>query len=115
MQESKTVQRLKRIRDELDDVIRAETQNGQAESEWRRWFRRAGGVLHDVVEAGGSVNQTQWREIGNRHDYDPRGLGGFYTGDEPSMVRDPTSDSRSITERGREDAARWERLFGGKE
>lgn len=109
-----TLRELKRIREDLDDIIeRAERDNGAAaETEYKRWFRRVGSVLNAVEQAGGSITVDEWREIGLRHNYDPRGLAGFYTGKDPSMKRDPDTDLRHITDRGKLDAANWRRLFG---
>lgn len=104
------VKRLKNMRDELTALI--DTADGDVpETHWHVWFRRAGAVLNDVDQSGGQVDKDQWREIGLRHGYDPRGLAGFYTGNDPSMHRDPESDRRLLTERGRLEAANWRRLF----
>jgi hypothetical protein len=108
------MKRLARIRDDLDAVI-AEVANNTGieppDMSWHRWFRRAGGVLNDVDEAGGSVTPEGWRDIGLRHDYDPRGLAGFYSGRDPSMRREPGADARVLTERGKIEAQNWRRLF----
>jgi hypothetical protein len=113
--DSSTLRRLKKLRDELTSLIDGvEKTNGtQQESHWHVWFRRAGAVLNDVDQAGGAVDKETWRQIGLRLGYDPRGLAGFYTGSDPSMHRDPDSDQRILTERGRLEAANWRRLFGG--
>lgn len=109
-----TLRRLKKLRDELSAIIDgAERSNGEhQESHWHVWFRRAGAVLNEVDQAGGVVDRETWRQIGLRLGYDPRGLAGFYTGNDPSMRRDPKSDERLLTERGRLEAANWRRLFG---
>jgi hypothetical protein len=114
--DSATLRRLKKLRDELTALIdSAEGSNGEhPETTWHRWFRRAGAVLNDVDQAGGVVDKETWREIGLRLGYDPRGLAGFYTGNDPSMRRDPDSDERRLTERGRLEAANWRRLFDAR-
>lgn len=115
--DEKTLRKLKLMRDELTDIIaraEADSTNGAPDTEWRRWFRRMGAVLNDVERAGGTVSRDEWRAIGLRHNYDPRGLAGFYTGNDPSMVRDPATDERRLTDRGRLEAANWRRLFGGQ-
>lgn len=106
---------MRRLRDEFAALVEdAERANGgHPETTWYVWFRRAGAVLNDVDQAGGAVDKETWREIGLRLGYDPRGLAGFYTGNDPSMRRDPDSDERFLTERGRLEAANWRRLFGG--
>jgi hypothetical protein len=111
--DSATLRRLKKLRDELTAVIDSAERSGvePPETHWHVWFRRAGAVLNDVDRAEGVVDKETWRQIGVRHGYDPRGLAGFYTGNDPSMRRDPDSDERRLTERGRLEAANWRRLF----
>jgi hypothetical protein len=111
--DAKLLRRLKRIRDDLDEVIReADESKPQApDTEWHRWFRRAGAVLNHVDQAGGSVRPEVWRTLADHYGYDPRGLAGFYTGRDPSMRRDPNTDERVLTERGKIEAANWRRLF----
>lgn len=109
-----TLRALKKMRDELTSLIDdAEQSNGgHPETTWHIWFRRAGAVLNEVDQAGGKVDKETWRGIGLGLGYDPRGLAGFYTGNDPSMRRDPHSDERRLTERGHLEAANWRRLFG---
>jgi hypothetical protein len=111
--DSATLRRLRKIGDELTAVIDSveRANGGHPETHWHAWFRRAGAVLNDVDQAGGVVNKEAWREIGLRLGYDPRGLAGFYTGSDPSMRRDPDTDERLLTERGRLEAENWRRLF----
>lgn len=113
--DSATLRRLRKLRDELTAVIEGaeRADGGRQETHWHVWFRRAGAVLNDVDQAGGIVDGKTWRQIGVSLGYDPRGLAGFYTGNDPSMRRDPDSDERVLTERGRLEAAHWRRLFGG--
>lgn len=112
--DSATLKRLKKLRDELTAVIDAEGRSAEDSppTHWHVWFHRAGGVLNEVDQAGGAVDKEKWREIGLNLGYDPRGLAGFYTGNDPSMRRDPDTDERQLTERGRLEAANWRRLFG---
>src|SRR4051794_17663215 len=110
----KVLQRLKRIRGEVDDIIQeAERTNGAGppDTEWHRWFKRAGAILNHVDEAGGSVRAEVWRELAPLYGYQSRGLAGFYSGNDPTMVRDPVTDERRLTERGKLEAANWRRLF----
>ncbi len=46
-------------------------------------------VLIDVYERGGrhGVGPDEWSAIGQRHGYDPRGLGGFFTGGRAPLRR----------------------------
>lgn len=110
-----TLRRLKKMRDDLSALIaRAEGSGGGLEqTHWHVWFRRAGGVLNDVDQAGGVVDAETWRQIGIDSGYDPRGLAGFYTGKDPSMRRDPDTELRHLTERGEIEASHWRRLFAG--
>ena len=57
-------------------------------------------MLTEVEDAGGAVAGDQWREIGVKYGYDPRGLGGFYTGTNASMRRNPDG-TRSLTGAGK--------------
>ena len=111
--EDKLLRQLKRIRDELDGVItEAEAgSNGVPDTAYHKWFRRAGGVLNHVSQAGGEVKPDVWRTIGEHYGYDPRGMAGFYSGRDPSMRRDPDTDVRILTERGKLEAQNWRRLF----
>lgn len=59
-----------------------------------RWIR----LLTMVEQAGGRVTSAEWGRLGVLCGYDPRGLGGFFTGGEPSMVAD--GDDRVLTARG---------------
>lgn len=107
-----TLGKLKRIRDEMVTLV-ANLESEVQETEWERWFRRAGAVMNEVDEAGGVVDKDKWKEIGIRHGYDPRGLAGFYTGHDPSMERDAETDERKLTARGGIEAQNWRRLFKG--
>jgi hypothetical protein len=108
-----TLRRLRKLREDLSALIADAEQagTGQAETHWHIWFRRAGAVLNQVDAEGGAVDAHRWRQIGIDLGYDPRGLAGFYTGNDPSMRRDPQSDQRYLTERGKLEAANWRRLF----
>jgi hypothetical protein len=59
-----------------------------------RWLR----LLTLVEEAGGRVPSAEWGRLGELVGYDPRGLGGFFRGNEPSMAAD--GDDRILTPRG---------------
>jgi hypothetical protein len=55
-------------------------------SDDERWQR----LLTLIEDAGGHVSPADWRRLGVLCNYDPRGLGGFYRGDQPSMEVDGT-------------------------
>lgn len=112
--DEKLLQRLKRIRLEIDEIIEvAERAAGSIpDTAWHRWFKRSGAVLNHVDQAGGSVRPEVWRAIAGHYGYDPRGLAGFYSGRDPSMIRDRSTDDRILTERGKIEAQNWRRLFG---
>lgn len=59
-----------------------------------RWLH----LLTMVEAAGGRVPSAEWGRLGRLCGYDPRGLGGFFTGGSPSMEAD--GDDRLITARG---------------
>jgi len=111
--EDKPLRHLKRIRDELNEIIaEAEASSDDvADTAYNKWFKRAGAVLNHVDEAGGEVRPEVWRTIGEHYGYDPRGTAGFYSGRDPSMRRDPVTDMRVLTERGQLEAQNWRRLF----
>jgi hypothetical protein len=108
--EEALLRRLTRIRDELDAIITTAARE-VPDTAWHRWFKRAGGVLNHVDQAGGEVRPEVWRAIGDHYGYDPRGMAGFYSGHDPSMRRDRATNMRILTDRGRIEAQNWRRLF----
>jgi hypothetical protein len=78
--------------------------------QWIAEYRRSWKFLKALDEAGGRVTAQQISLIAGRNGYDPRGLGGFYTGD-ASLRRD--GDYRELTEAGRRYIRQWEPEFGG--
>jgi hypothetical protein len=77
------------------------------------WFGRMGGVLSEIEDRGGEVSVEDLREIGIRHGYDPRGMGGFLSGLSPSLERDhPDRRVRRLTVLGKKRAAHWRDLYG---
>jgi hypothetical protein len=56
-------------------------------------------MLAALLAAGGSLDVADWRELGLRHGYNPRGLVGYFGGRYPSMVSD--GRRRCLTDRGR--------------
>lgn len=67
-----------RIERGLNDLEASERASASARRRPERYLR----VLVDVYERGGrhGVDPSEWAAIGSRHGYDPRGLGGFFTG-----------------------------------
>jgi len=42
-------------------------------------------VWYEIYARGGIVTKEKFHEIGKKYGYDPRGLGGFFSWDEPSI------------------------------
>ena len=42
-------------------------------------------VWYEIYVRGGVVSREELHEIAGKYGYDPRGLGGFFAGDEPSL------------------------------
>jgi hypothetical protein len=80
------------------------------EPQWRGEFARIWRLLHAVRQAGGDLSAEEWARLGIAHDYDPRGLGGFFRGAEPMMAMQ--GERRVLTEHGLRFIERWERDFG---
>src|SRR5438034_11633810 len=76
------------------------------ESDAERQFReRIGPFLNAIDKAGGSVTAEEFGDLGRQFGYDPRGLGGFATGANPSIRSE--GDRRVLTPRGKALSARW--------
>ena len=96
-------------------ALRAHLEETELEPPSSAWFGRMGGVLSEIEDRGGEVSVEDLREIGIRHGYDPRGMGGFLSGLSPSLERDhPDRHVRRLTELGRKRAAHWRELYGRK-
>lgn len=94
-------------------ALRAYLEEEETEPPSAAWFRRMGGVLSEIEDRGGEVSVEDLREIGIRHGYDPRGMGGFLSGISPSLERDhPDRRVRRVTELGKKRAAHWRDLYG---
>jgi hypothetical protein len=74
--------------------LRQEFESMSSGSPDDRWLR----LLTLVEEAGGRVPSAEWGRLGTLVGYDPRGLGGFFRGNEPSMAAD--GDDRVLTTHG---------------
>lgn len=102
---------LRRAEDSIA-ALRAHLEEDDTESPSAAWFGRMGAVLSEIEDRGGEVSVEDLREIGLRHGYDPRGMGGFLSGLSPSLERDhPDRRVRRLTELGRKRAAHWRDLY----
>lgn len=74
-----------RIERGLNELEAGERGSPSARPRPERYLR----VLVDVYERGGrhGVGSDEWASIGNRHGYDRRGLGGFFTGGRAPLRR----------------------------
>ena len=107
------VETLLRRAEESVTALRAHLEEEETEPPSAAWFRRMGGVLSEIEDRGGQVSVQDLREIGIRHGYDPRGMGGFLSGLSPSLERDhPDRRVRRLTELGKKRAAHWRDLYG---
>jgi hypothetical protein len=71
----------------------------------RRWWS----LLADVEARGGRMSADEFRELATLHDYDPRGVGGFFSGPNSTMARD--GDTVELTPRGRREVQYWAPTF----
>jgi hypothetical protein len=78
-----SMSRIERGLDELEAA--GDGPGGMVRRRPERYLR----VLVDVYERGGrhGVGALEWAAIGQRHGYDRRGLGGFFTGGRASLRR----------------------------
>ena len=76
------VEALRRILLELEELLNRYSGGPRAPPSWEvpRIF-----VWYEVYVRGGIVSRDELHEIARRYGYDTRGLGGFFTGDEPSL------------------------------
>lgn len=84
---------------------------GEEESYRRRWS-----LLAEVEARGGRMSADEFRDLAQAHDYDPRGVGGFFSGPNSTMSRD--GDTVELTPRGRREVQYWAPAFreaGGAE
>ncbi len=77
---------------------------GEEESYRRRWS-----LLADVEARGGRMSMDEFRDLAQSHDYDPRGVGGFFSGPNSTMSRD--GDAVELTPRGRREVQYWAPAF----
>jgi hypothetical protein len=77
---------------------------GEEEAYLRRWS-----LLVDVEARGGRMSADEFRDLAQRHDYDPRGIGGFFSGANSTMSRD--GDVVELTPLGRREIQYWAPAF----
>jgi len=111
---SEQVQAFLRLHQELGGLLGSvgvgDVAPAAPEPQWRGDYARIWRLLHAVRQAGGDLNAEEWSRLGIAHDYDPRGLGGFFRGGEPVMT--VQGERRVLTEHGLRFIERWERDFG---
>ena len=78
----------------------------QDDQEGLSWYNRRTLVLARVLEEGGTVSTERWKKIGAEFGYDGRGLGGFFTGNTPSMVT-IAGNNKAITTAGEQSVRDW--------
>jgi hypothetical protein len=74
---------------------------------WRRWWS----LLSAVAARGGTMDATEFRRLGVEHGYDPRGLGGFFGGQNATMRRE--GETVELTASGRHWNEHWGPTFQG--
>ena len=55
------------------------------------------------------MSADEFRELAQRHDYDPRGVGGFFSG--PNSTRSRVGVTVVLTPRGRREVQYWAPTF----
>lgn len=87
-----------------EKITKVEELLGESVEDTEKWLK----VLKDVEKKEGIVTKEEWITIGKKNGYDSRGLGGFFTGGKPLMVK-IAGDKRAMTDTARE----W--LKGGED
>lgn len=103
---------LEELLDTVRSLARAQTAASVApvESQWTRTNARKWELLNGLLEDhGGDVGAEAWAVLGRQCGYDPRGLGGFFAGNQPLMASD--GERRILTEVGREFIELWRDVF----
>jgi len=63
-------------------------------------------ILFDIWKAGSVITQRELYKIASKHGMDNRGLGGFFVGKKPSLVK--LADGKvALTEKAKENLVKW--------
>jgi hypothetical protein len=92
-------------RDSRGDAPAAPQPPAGEEDAYRRWWS----LLADVEARGGRMTADGFRALARRHGYDPRGVGGFFSGANATMRRE--DDVVELTAVGRRDVLYWAPTF----
>jgi hypothetical protein len=80
------------------------------EPKWVADTAKQWGLIHAASQVNdGDMSADEWSRLGRQHGYDPRGLGGFFQGQQPLMGRQ--GKRRVLTEHGRRFIERWRADF----
>ena len=96
---------LKKIDEKIDDAIRilreikALVSGRLGENTPPKWLIPRIFVWYEIYIRGGAIDRSELRKIGRMYGYDPRGLGGFFAGDEPSLRYTGKEKDKIVLER----------------
>lgn len=69
---------------------------------WNERVLRQSLILHEIQEAGGSVEQPTWISIAGKYGYTGRGVAGFFRAGSAGLLELRKNNRVYITKRGRE-------------
>lgn len=101
--------RIKMARNELSKLIGEEIGPLIPKGEEQR-----ANILHDIWNAGGVISQQELYKIARKHGMDNRGLGGFFVGKKPSLVK-LANKKIALTEKAKENLVKWGLITEEKE
>jgi len=88
------------VRAELSKLI------GERTSVIREDEQQRANILLDIWKAGSVITQRELYKIASKHGMDNRGLGGFFVGKKPSLVK--LADGKvALTEKAKENLVKW--------
>lgn len=92
-------------------ILEEDAPRPPVEPQWMRDTAKQWGLLNALAaEHNGDVGSEEWSRLGRQHGYDPRGLGGFFVGSQPTMGAQGAR--RVLTDHGRRFIERWRGDFG---
>lgn len=100
---------LQKIEKEVDEAIKILTRVKALISGTRgevtppQWLIPRIFVWYEIYIRGGVVDRAELHKIGRIYGYDPRGLGGFFVGDEPSLRYIGKDRNKIVLERSAEE------------